>query len=192
MEKLNKALIKVQSELKAPKGQYNSFGKYSYRSAEDILEAVKPLLAKNGLSMTITDKVVEVGGITFIDASVYVTDGISTITASAQAGIDPNRKGMDIAQSFGSSSSYARKYALNGMFLIDDTKDADATNTHGKTAGSPASTSASTSPSSDAFQKSIDYLKSAKDKSQAYSQIESKYGSTFSEKQLAALKKFVK
>ena len=192
MEKLNKALIKVQSELKAPKGQYNSFGKYAYRSAEDILEAVKPLLAKNGLSMRVTDEVMEVGGAVFINASVVVSDGADSIHASAQAGIDPNRKGMDIAQSYGSSSSYARKYALNGMFLIDDTKDADATNTHGKGASSQSTSSAKSSPSSDAFQKSIDYLKSAKDKAQAYAQIESKYGSTFSEKQLGALKKFVK
>jgi len=193
MEKLNKALIKVQSELKAPKGQYNSFGKYSYRSAEDILEAVKPLLAKNGLSMRVTDEVMEVGGAVFINATVVVTDGSDSVYASAQAGIDPNRKGMDIAQSYGSSSSYARKYALNGMFLIDDTKDADATNTHGKTASSQSSkTSTASSSDGDAFQKSIDYLKSAKDKAQAYSMIEGKYGSTFSEKQLQALKKFVK
>jgi hypothetical protein len=100
---------------------------------------------------------------------------------------------MDIAQSFGSSSSYARKYALNGMFLIDDTKDADATNTHGKSAPQSHSTKpTASSPTSDAFQKSIDYLKSAKDKAQAYAMIEGKYGSTFSEKQLGALKKFVK
>ena len=143
MEKLNKALIKVQSELKAPKGQYNSFGKYAYRSAEDILEAVKPLLASNGLSMRVTDEVLEVGGMTFINATVIVTDGIDKIYSSAQAGIDPNRKGMDIAQSFGSSSSYARKYALNGMFLIDDTKDADATNTHGQSKPTASSRSQS-------------------------------------------------
>ena len=192
MEKLNKALIKVQSELKAPKGQYNSFGKYAYRSAEDILESVKPLLASNGLSMRVTDEVMEVGGAVFINATVVVTDGADSIYASAQAGIDPNRKGMDIAQSYGSSSSYARKYALNGMFLIDDTKDADATNTHGKSQSSQSTSTAKASPASDAFQKCIDYLKSAKDKTQAYSQIESKYGSTFSEKQLGALKKFVK
>ena len=161
MEKLNKALIKVQSELKAPKGQYNNFGKYAYRSAEDILEAVKPLLAKNGLSMTVSDEVLEVGGLTFVNASVSVTDGTDKITASAQAGIDPSRKGMDIAQSFGSSSSYARKYALNGMFLIDDTKDADATNTHGKTSAPKSSKS---SPTSDAFQKSVDYIKASKTK----------------------------
>lgn len=132
MEKLNKALIKVQSELKAPKNQRNNFGKYNYRSAEDILEAVKPLLAKNNLSLTISDEVVGVGSLAFINATATISDGVDIITASAQAGIDPNRKGMDIAQCFGASSSYARKYALNGMFLIDDTKDPDATNDHGR------------------------------------------------------------
>ena len=101
-------VLKVQSELKAPKNQRNNFGKYNYRSCEDILEAVKPLLKDNGV----------------------LFDAEGRVEATAQAGIDPNRKGMDIAQSFGSSSSYARKYALNGLFLIDDTKDADATNDH--------------------------------------------------------------
>lgn len=192
MEKLNKALIKVQSELKAPKGQYNSFGKYSYRSAEDILEAVKPLLAKNGLSMTITDEVLEVGGMTFVNAKVVVTDGIDSVYATAQAGIDPNRKGMDIAQCFGSSSSYARKYALNGMFLIDDTKDADATNTHGQT----TTTASSRSKSSDVnwFTQAVDYIKSAKDKKGkelAYKQVLTKYGDKASDKQKEALAKFV-
>lgn len=190
MEKLNKALIKVQSELKAPKGQYNSFGKYSYRSAEDILEAVKPLLAKNGLSMTISDAVIEVGGIPFINASVKVTDGVDSVTVSAQAGIDPSRKGMDIAQSFGSSSSYARKYAMNGMFLIDDTKDADATNTHGKSASQSSKPKAS--PTSDAFQKSVDYIKASKTKKIALEQVLAKYGDSFSDKQKEALGKFVK
>jgi len=189
MEKLNKALVKVQSELKAPKGQYNSFGKYSYRSAEDILEAVKPLLSKNGLSMRVTDEVMEVGGAVFINATVVVTDGADNVYASAQAGIDPNRKGMDIAQSYGSSSSYARKYALNGMFLIDDTKDADATNTHGK--GSQSS-KPKASPNSDAFQKSVDYIKASKTKKVALEQVLSKYGDTFSDKQKEALGKFVK
>ena len=187
MEKLNKALIKVQSELKAPKGQYNNFGKYAYRSAEDILEAVKPLLAKNGLSMTVSDEVLEVGGLTFVNASVSVTDGTDKITASAQAGIDPSRKGMDIAQSLGSSSSYARNYEINGMFLIDDTKDADATNTHGKTS---APKSAKSSPTSDAFQKSVDYIKASKTKKVALEQVLAKYGDTFSDKQKEALKKF--
>lgn len=132
MSNLNKSLIKVQSELKAPKGQRNKFGNYNYRSAEDILEAVKPLLATNGLTMQISDSVAEVAGIPYIESMVVVSDGEVDRVVTAQAGIDPNRKGMDIAQCFGASSSYARKYALNGMFLIDDTKDPDATNDHGR------------------------------------------------------------
>tara|TARA_R110000744_G_C19180485_1_gene542677 strand:- start:72 stop:623 length:552 start_codon:yes stop_codon:yes gene_type:complete len=140
MSNLNKSLIKVQSELKAPKGQRNKFGNYNYRSAEDILEAVKPLLAANNLSMQVSDTVQEVAGIPYIESMVIVSDGVDNVMVTAQAGIDPNRKGMDIAQCFGASSSYARKYALNGMFLIDDTKDPDATNQHGNTsAPAPAS-----------------------------------------------------
>jgi hypothetical protein len=125
-------VVSIQSELKAPKSQYNSFGKYSYRNQEDILEAVKPLLNKYGLSLTITDEIKEVGGLVFVEARVILHAPDGSVEAKAQAGIDPNRKGMDIAQSFGSSSSYARKYALNGLLLIDDTKDADSTNTHDK------------------------------------------------------------
>lgn len=190
MSKLQTALIKVQSELKAPKNQRNNFGKYNYRSAEDILEAVKPLLSANGLTMTITDEIMEVGGITFVNSTVVVTDGESSVHSSAQAGIDVNRKGMDIAQSFGSSSSYARKYAMNGMFLIDDTKDADATNTHGQTASSRPATSQG--DDGDWFGKAIEYIKNANDKNQAFEMVKSKYGATASEKQISALKKFVK
>ena len=125
-----KALIEIQKELKAPKNQFNSFGKYNYRSCEDILEALKPILAKHECTLTITDEVKEVAGLVFIEATAVIQKGDDVRSVSAQAGIDPNRKGMDISQSFGSSSSYARKYALNGLFLIDDTKDADSTNTH--------------------------------------------------------------
>jgi len=138
MSNLTKSLIKVQSELKAPKGQRNKFGNYNYRSAEDILEAVKPLLAKNNLAMQVSDTVNEVAGIPYIESMVIVSDGTDQVVVTAQAGVDPSRKGMDIAQCFGASSSYARKYALNGMFLIDDTKDPDATNTHGKTNATPS------------------------------------------------------
>lgn len=123
-------VLAVQSELKAPKNQRNNFGKYNYRSCEDILEAVKPLLKKVGLTLMITDEIKEAGGLTYVEARAVLFDVEGRIETTAQAGIDPNRKGMDIAQSFGSSSSYARKYALNGLFLIDDTKDADATNDH--------------------------------------------------------------
>jgi len=136
-----KELILIQSELKAPKNQYNAFGKYKYRSVEDILEAVKPLLLKYECTLIIEDEVKEVGGIVFIESTASIQkEGEGTMegrAVTAQAGIDINRKGMDVAQSFGSSSSYARKYALNGLFLIDDTKDPDSTNDHGK-ASSPS------------------------------------------------------
>lgn len=125
-------LIQIQAELKAPKNQMNKFGNYKYRSCEDILEAVKPLLKKYGCSLTISDEIKEIGSVIYVEAIVCFNDGKSLTSVSACAGIEPNKKGMDIAQSFGASSSYARKYALNGLFLIDDTKDADATNTHGK------------------------------------------------------------
>jgi len=124
-------LVDIQGRLKAPKNQRNNFGKYNYRSCEDILEAVKPLLVEHKLALTISDYV-DTTQAPMVSATAKITDGTDTIEVSAQAGIDVNRKGMDIAQSFGSSSSYARKYALNGLFLIDDTKDSDATNTHGK------------------------------------------------------------
>ena len=119
-------LIAIQSELKAPKNQYNSFGKYKYRSAEDILEAVKPLLKKYGCHLTITETTSEIAGYLVLNSKVSISNGDSTIFVDAQAGINPERKGMDIAQSFGSSSSYAKKYALGNLFLLDDTKDADS------------------------------------------------------------------
>lgn len=128
-----KELINIISELKAPKGQYNSFGKYKYRSCEDILEAVKPLCVKNNVLLTITDDIVLIGDRFYVKATATVTnlEGAS-VSASALAREEDTKKGMDGSQVTGASSSYARKYALNGLFCIDDTKDADATNTHGK------------------------------------------------------------
>lgn len=127
------SLLNIQSELKAPKNQYNSFGKYKYRSTEDILEAVKPLLLKYECVMIISDSIHEKAGIIFCESLIkFIDKDGKEFFSAASAGIDPNRKGMDIAQSFGSSSSYSRKYALSALFLLDDTKDADATNTHGK------------------------------------------------------------
>lgn len=120
-----KKLLELQNELKAPKSQFNAFGKYKYRKCEDILEAVKPLLKKHNLNLALNDEVKEVGGLIFIEATASITDGTKVVEVKAQAGIS-ERKGMDIAQSFGASSSYARKYALNGLFLIDDTQDGDA------------------------------------------------------------------
>lgn len=126
-------VIAIQTELKAPKNQYNSFGKYKYRNQEDILEALKPLLAKHQIGLTITDEIKEVGTLVFVEARAILHSEGNSVEAKAQAGIDPNRKGMDIAQSFGSSSSYARKYSLHGLLLIDDGSiDPDGTNDHGK------------------------------------------------------------
>ena len=130
-----KKLATVQNELKAPKGQYNSFGKYKYRSCEDILEAAKPLCVNHGLLLTISDSIDMIGGRFYVKAIAMVIDTESgeghSVTAFARE--EENKKGMDGSQVTGAASSYARKYALNGLFCIDDTKeDSDATNTHGK------------------------------------------------------------
>ncbi|WP_273420262.1 ERF family protein [Veillonella caviae] len=118
-------IIAVQSELKAPKGQYNSFGKYHYRSCEDILEGVKPLLNKYGLVLTIQDEMVVLSDRFYVKATAIITDGKEHIQTSAFARESLDKKGMDSSQVTGATSSYARKYALNGLLCIDDTKDAD-------------------------------------------------------------------
>lgn len=121
------ALMAVQAELKAPKGQHNSFGKYDYRSAEDIIEAVKPLLKENGLFLNMSDEVVLVGDRYYIKATVKVVDVVTgeSVQTSALAREASQKKGMDESQVTGTASSYARKYALNGLFAIDDNRDAD-------------------------------------------------------------------
>lgn len=125
-----KELVNIQSKLKAPKGQYNSFGKYKYRSCEDILEAVKPLLKENNCVLTIADDIILVGDRFYVKAIVTLKNSSGeTVTTTAFAREDESKKGMDGSQVTGASSSYARKYALNGMFCIDDTKDSDTTNT---------------------------------------------------------------
>lgn len=123
--KLHEKLLEIQTKLKAPKGQYNSFGKYSYRSAEDILEAVKPLNAEQGVLLTITDEIKEIGGRVYVVATATVSDGTDELKVSAFAREPENKKGMDESQITGATSSYARKYALNGLYAIDDNKDAD-------------------------------------------------------------------
>lgn len=124
-------LANVQATLKAPKSQYNAFGKYNYRNCEDIIEAAKPLLKANGLLLTISDELEHIGDRFYVKATVTVidtTDGTAhSVTAFARE--EQDKKGMDGSQVTGASSSYARKYALNGMFAIDDTKDSDTTNT---------------------------------------------------------------
>jgi hypothetical protein len=129
-------LQQIQSELKAPKGQKNNFGNYSYRSAEDILTAVKPLLQKHEVSLIISDDIVGVEGRVYVQATATLwlddkdCEPLARSTGFAREAL--TKKGMDDAQITGSASSYARKYALNGLLCIDDTKDPDATNTHGK------------------------------------------------------------
>ena len=123
-----KELINIQSELKAPKSQYNSFGKYQYRNAEDILEAVKPLLKKNNCQLTITDEIILIGDRYYVKATAEITNGTEVVVTSALAREEESKKGMDSAQLTGATSSYARKYALNGLFCIDDTKDSDYNN----------------------------------------------------------------
>lgn len=130
----------IQSKLKAPKGQYNSFGKYKYRSCEDILEAVKPLLAETKTVLSVTDRMEVVGDRIYVRAEAHLNDCEDTgeITTVAYAREEESKKGMDSSQVTGAASSYARKYALNGLFCIDDNKDSDSTNTGDKATGKKA------------------------------------------------------
>ena len=132
-------LAKIQSELKAPKSQYNSFGKYAYRSAEDILEAVKPLCTKHGAILTLSDEIVSVGDRVYVKAtaSLYPMDLNGSVLVSAFAREPEEKKGMDASQVTGTASSYARKYALNGLFCFDDTKDADTDEYRNQTSQKP-------------------------------------------------------
>ena len=125
-------LAEIQAKVKAPKGQFNSFGKYNYRSAEDILEAVKQVVNPMGYSITISDTIINVADRYYIKATATLSNGKETYTTDGYAREEESKKGMDGSQVTGASSSYARKYALNGLFALDDTKDSDATNTHGK------------------------------------------------------------
>ena len=203
---IHKKLSAIQAELKAPKGQFNSFGKYKYRSCEDILEAVKPLLATHELGMTISDNIVSHEGRVYVRAEVVVFDfDGNTINVQAQAREEDVKKGMDASQVTGATSSYARKYALNGMFLIDDTKDSDATNTHGNETttipgrvpvGGAAARDAIAEEESEAglsiMDKAVAYLKAARNRAEAYDSVMKHYGQQLTEAQKSALKKFVR
>ena len=131
MKDLNQKLALIQTKLKAKKSSYNSFGKYYFRKAEDILEAIKPFLIENGVSVTMTEEVVGTNPVPMLQSSAIISDGKQSITATAIVGIDLDQKGMQTPQQFGSASSYGKKYALGNLFLIDDTGDPDATNKHG-------------------------------------------------------------
>ena len=155
---INDKLATVQTKFKSKKSRFNSFGKYYFRSAEDILEATKPFLLELGVTVTISEELVSTNPSPIIQSTATITDGKSAIHATALVGVDLNQKGMQTPQQFGSASSYGKKYALGNLFLIDDTQDSDAVNTHGKKAlASPAIKESLTSKD---LKKAESYIKS--------------------------------
>lgn len=192
---LGEKLSLIQQEFKANKSRYNSFGKYNFRSAEDILEGLKPFNAKYKVYFVVSEKIFDTFGeaqlpMIISTATIYDVESDADIEATAMVGVDLQQKGMQVPQAFGSASSYGKKYALGNLLLIDDTADADATNTHGS--GSSATAKPAPAKKDDSFQQSIDYLKSTPEanKEQVLKMILDKYGNTFSPKQVEALKKF--
>ena len=125
---LNQKLAQIQTKFKSKKSRFNSFGKYYFRSAEDILEATKPYLLELGVSVKIDETLIETSPVPIIESRASLSDGENTLNATALVGVDLNQKGMQTPQQFGTASSYGKKYALGNLFLIDDTQDADATN----------------------------------------------------------------
>jgi hypothetical protein len=164
---LNEKLSRIQIEFKANKSRFNSFGKYNFRSAEDILEGLKPFNEKYGVSFTITEKLVswatDHAPIIESVATIYDNNGVNEMCCSAIVGVDLNQKGMQVPQQFGSASSYAKKYALGNLLLIDDTQDADAANKHDKTDGNTLKSTEDDkkwlNKNTPEFTKSIEYLK---------------------------------
>ena len=153
---INEKLATIQTKFKSKKSRFNSFGKYYFRSAEDILEATKPYLLELGVSVTINEELIASDPMPILQTSATVSDGKSNIVATALVGVDLAQKGMQVPQQFGSASSYGKKYALGNLFLIDDTQDSDAVNTHGK---APKAKNTLTSKSDPAFKKAQDYIK---------------------------------
>ena len=168
MKDLNQKLAVIQTELKAKKSSYNSFGKYYFRKAEDILEAVKPFLLREGVSVRVDEELIHDTPPT-IQSTATISDGENSITATAIVGVDLNQKGMQTAQQFGAASSYGKKYALGNLFLIDDTADADSTNSGGT--ASKIVNKAKAEMNNDQYQKAIEFIKGGG----AISAIESKY-----------------
>ena len=153
---LNEKLATIQTKFKSKKSRYNSFGKYYFRSAEDILEATKPFLLELGVSVTVSESIIAAEPFPILESKATVTDGESAIHATAVVGVDLDQKGMQMPQKFGSASSYGKKYALGNLFLIDDTQDSDAGNSHGKASKLKAKI---TSSSDAAFTKAMEYVK---------------------------------
>ena len=154
--KLNEKLATIQTKFKSKKSRFNSFGKYNFRSAEDILEATKPFLLELGVSVTINEEIISFDPFPIMNSQATISDGENAIHANAIVGIDLNQKGMQMPQKFGSASSYGKKYALGNLFLIDDTADSDATNSHGK---APKAKNTLTSEKDPAYPKAVDFIK---------------------------------
>ena len=159
MKELNQKLAQIQTELKVKKASYNSFGKYYFRKAEDILEAVKPFLLKHGVSVTIDEDILATDPVPMLKSTAIISDGENQISTTAIVGVDLNQKGMQAAQQFGAASSYGKKYALGNLFLIDDTQDADGNNTHGKSkAVSKIKEAAKPAITKDQMTKAVEYV----------------------------------
>ena len=164
MKELNQKLAVIQTKLKAKKSSYNSFGKYYFRKAEDILEAIKPFLMEHNVTVTINEEVIVTDPVPTIKSTATITDGVDSVSATAIVGVDLNQKGMQTAQQFGAASSYGKKYALGNLFLIDDTQDSDATNDHGRSkAVSKIKTAAKPEITRNQFNKAVEYVKSGGD-----------------------------
>jgi len=161
MKELNQKLAIVQTKLKTKKTSYNAFGKYYFRKAEDILEAVKPFLLEQGVSVTINEEIIATDPVPTLQSTATISDGTNAIHATAVVGVDLNQKGMQTAQQFGAASSYGKKYALGNLFLIDDTQDADGSNDHGKKSNvvSKIKAAAKTPITKDGMEKAKEFVK---------------------------------
>lgn len=195
-------VVSLQTKLKAPKSQYNKFGGYAYRKCEDILEGAKPLLSELELSIVLTDEVVMIGERYYVKSTALIIDALDSDNQIESVGYsreEHDKKGMDQSQITGASSSYARKYALNGILMVDDSADSDGTNDHGKKFAeqskqvrSDDKSGAKESGSSSIMDSAVNYIKTQKDKQKAYEAITKKYGDQLSEAQKNGLKKFVR
>jgi hypothetical protein len=154
---INQKLATIQTKFKSKKSRFNSFGKYYFRSAEDILEATKPYLLELGVSVTINEELIASDPMPILQTTATVSDGENAIHATSLVGVDLNQKGMQTPQQFGSASSYGKKYALGNLFLIDDTQDSDASNNHGK-APKAKTKSTITSKKDPAYEKAVQYI----------------------------------
>ena len=158
MKELTKKLADVQTKLKAKKSSYNSFGKYYFRKAEDILEGVKPFLLQHNIYVTVSEELIATDPVPMIKTTATISDGTDAIHATAIVGVDLGQKGMQTSQQFGAASTYGKKYALGNLFLIDDTEDADATNQHGKGVAAKVAAKAKPAITNEQLVKAMEYI----------------------------------